>query len=145
MLQLYTSGTTGFPKGVMLTHRSVAAHNAASVQLVPPGPDTVVMVPMPLYHVGGLSYALSSLDAGSRTVITREPVPSVLLDVIEAQEVTDTFIVPALLGALLVDPSLPSRDLSRLRHVLYGASPMPAPLMRACLARSRGCSGRCTG
>ena len=145
VLQLYTSGTTGFPKGVMITHRNVAAHNAAALQVVDPSPDTVAMVPMPLYHVGGLAYALWNLDAGARTVIVREPVPSALLDVIEAQGITDTFIVPALLAAVLADASLPSRDLSRLRHVLYGASPMPAPLMRACLARFPGVLGQVYG
>ena len=145
VLQLYTSGTTGFPKGVMLTHRNVAAHNAAAHQVVVPAADTVAMVPMPLYHVGGLSYALSNLDAGVRIIIVREPVPSVLLDTIESQGVTDTFIVPALIAVLLQDPDLGRRDLSTLRHLLYGASPMPAPLMHACLARFPGILGQVFG
>jgi len=145
VLQLYTSGTTGFPKGVMITHANVAAHNAASVDVVAPSPDTVAMVPMPLYHVGGLAYALSNLAAGARVVLTRDPLPSLLLDTIEQQGVTDTFIVPALLAVVLQDPGLERRDLSGLRHLLYGASPMPGPLMQACLARFPGILGQVYG
>jgi acyl-CoA synthetase (AMP-forming)/AMP-acid ligase II len=145
VLQLYTSGTTGFPKGVMLTHRNVAAHNAAAVKVVAPSEDTVAMVPMPLYHVGGLAYALWNLAAGARIVLVRDAVPSVLLDTIEQQGVTDTFIVPALIGALLQDPSIDGRDFSRLRHLLYGASPMPGPLMQACLQRFPGILGQVYG
>lgn len=142
VLQLYTSGTTGFPKGVMLTSRNVAAHNAAALEVVAPSRDSVAMVPMPLYHVGGLAYALWNLAAGARIVVVRDPVPSVLLDTIEQQGVTDTFIVPALIGLVLQEPE---RDLSTLRHLLYGASPMPGPLMQACLARFPGVLGQVFG
>lgn len=145
VLQLYTSGTTGFPKGVMLTHRNVAAHNAAALEVVAPSPETVAMVPMPLYHVGGLAYALWNLSAGARIVVVREPIPSVLLDTFEQQGVTDTFIVPALLAVLLQEPSFEQRDLSRLRHLLYGASPMPGPLMKKCLQRFPGILGQVFG
>ncbi len=145
VLQLYTSGTTGFPKGVMLTSDSIAAHNAAAQQVVGASPRTVALVPMPLYHVGGISYALSNLAAGARVVLMREPVPGLLLDAVEQQRVTDTFVVPALLAVLLQDPDLDRRDLSSLEHLLYGASPMPAPLMQACLARFPGVLGQVYG
>ena len=86
-----------------------------------------------------------NLAAGARTIVVREPVPSVLLDTIEEQGVTDTFVVPALLAVLLQDPDLDRRDLSTLRHLLYGASPMPGPLMQACLARFPGLLGQVFG
>ena len=145
VLQLYTSGTTGFPKGVMLTHRNVAAHNAAALVAVSPTPDTVAMVPMPLYHVGGLAYALWNLSAGARIVIVRDALPTLLLDTIEQHGVTDTFIVPALIGVILQDPTFAERDLSTLQHLLYGASPMPGPLMQACLQRFPGILGQVFG
>ena len=142
VLQLYTSGTTGFPKGVMITHRMIGSHNAAAREVVPIGPDAVALVPMPLYHVGGLAYALSTLASGARTVVLRDPVPGVLLDTLEREGVTHTFVVPALLAALLQERE---RDLSSLQVLLYGASPMPAPLMRASLARFPGKLGQVYG
>ncbi len=142
VLQLYTSGTTGFPKGVLITHRMIAAHNAAARSVVPLSGDSVALVPMPLYHVGGLAYALSTLASGARTVVLRDPVPSVLLDTMEQQGVTHTFIVPALIAALLQERE---RDLSALQVLVYGASPMPAPLMRAALARFPGTLGQVYG
>ncbi len=142
VLQLYTSGTTGFPKGVVLTHRTVSAHNAAAGQVVPMDGGAVALVPMPLYHVGGLAYALSTLAAGARTVVLRDPVPGLLLDTMERQGVTHTFIVPVLIAAVLQERE---RDLSALQVLVYGASPMPAPLMRAALARFPGRLGQVYG
>ena len=133
-LQLYTSGTTGFPKGAMLTHRSVGAHTRMLIEQMAPGSDSVGLVPMPLFHVGGICWSLISLHAGGATVVTRDPSPASLLKTLSSEGVTHTFVVPAVLHGLLAQPDFAKHDLSRLRCVLYGGSPMPLPLLQKCLA-----------
>ncbi len=133
-VQLYTSGTTGFPKGAMLTHGAMlahAAHVAADFELTP---TDVVQVAMPLFHVGGTSYAFLALAQGARIVMARMPDPAALLDMVAAEGITHTFWVPALMGAMTQVPGAADRDYTSLRAISYGASPMPLPVMRASLA-----------
>jgi acyl-CoA synthetase (AMP-forming)/AMP-acid ligase II len=132
-VQLYTSGTTGFPKGAMLTHRGMLAH-ADNVSIdFELGPDARVQVAMPMYHVGGTSYALLAISAGAQIMMLRVPDPVAVLEVLESERITHTFLVPALLAAMTQVPGAADRDFSSLRALSYGASPMPLPVMRACL------------
>jgi acyl-CoA synthetase (AMP-forming)/AMP-acid ligase II len=132
-VQLYTSGTTGFPKGAMLTHRGMLAHArnvAADFDL---GPEARVQVAMPLFHVGGTSYSLLAISAGARIFMLRRPDPAAVLEMLEAEKITHTFLVPALMAAMNQVPGAAERDYSALRSLSYGASPMPLPVMRASL------------
>ncbi|WP_181782368.1 long-chain-fatty-acid--CoA ligase [Pseudonocardia pini] len=132
-VQLYTSGTTGFPKGVMITHAAMLAlaHNAAQSFQV--DADAVVQVAMPLFHVGGTSYAMLAIANGAHTVLLRMPDPAAVVAQLEEERVTHTFLVPALLGAMTQVPGVAERDFSAIHTLSYGASPMPLPVMRACL------------
>lgn len=132
-LQLYTSGTTGHPKGAMLTHRSLAAHNQAAAAGFGFDETTVNMVAMPLFHVGGTSWALGGMAVGARTVVVRDVVPADVLDQIVDRRVTHAFFVPAVYGFFLQEPRVAERDYSALRCLGYGGSPMPLPTMRQCL------------
>ena len=132
-VQLYTSGTTGFPKGAMLTHRSLGTHTLAASAVFGFDFDSVNMVAMPLFHVGGTSWALQSLATGARTVIVREVVPTEILDQIQRLRVTHAFFVPTVYEFFLALPNLGDYDLSSLTCLGYGGSPMPGPLMRRCL------------
>jgi len=138
-LQLYTSGTTGFPKGAMLTHRGMLAH---SRHLNATGSgykaSSRVQVAMPLFHVGGMSTSLAALEAGARIVLMRTPDPAAVLQVLEAERITHTFLVPALLAVVNQVPGAAARDYSSLKVLCYGASPMPLPVLRASLALFRG-------
>ncbi len=132
-VQLYTSGTTGFPKGAMLTHRGMLSHAEHVAHDFELAPNDVVQIAMPLFHVGGMSYALLALGQGARIVMARIPDPGALLDMIAIERITHTFLVPALMGAMTQAPVAAARDLSSLRAVSYGASPCPLPVMRASL------------
>lgn len=133
-LQLYTSGTTGWPKGAMLTQRSMVAHCAAVAPAYAMDENTVNVVAMPLFHVGGTSWALGSMSVGARTVIVRELVPAALLDLIEARSATHAFLVPAVIQMLLGDEARARAVLGGLKVLCYGGSPMPLPLMERTLS-----------
>ncbi|MDO9146855.1 MAG: long-chain-fatty-acid--CoA ligase [Hydrogenophaga sp.] len=132
-LQLYTSGTTGFPKGTMLTHRGMLAHarNVASSQAL--DGESRVQVAMPLFHVGGTGYAFLALAGGAPIFLMRQPDPLGALQMLERERITHTFYVPALMAAMTQVASGHRFDFAALRTVTYGASPMPLPVMRACL------------
>jgi acyl-CoA synthetase (AMP-forming)/AMP-acid ligase II len=133
-LQLYTSGTTGFPKGAMLTNTSLTGHAVASAEITDMDTDSVAMVAMPLFHVGGSAYALVVLFNGSRIVVIREIEPVALVDDLVAQRITHAFLVPAVFGILLQVPGIAERDFSHVVSFIYGASPMPLPLLRRSMA-----------
>jgi acyl-CoA synthetase (AMP-forming)/AMP-acid ligase II len=134
VVQLYTSGTTGFPKGAMLTHRGLLEHARNSAAEFGMTADASVQVAMPLFHVGGTSYALVALTHGARIVLQRVPDPAAVLEVLERERITHTFLVPALMAAMAQVPGAADRDYSALEVLSYGASPMPLPVMRASLA-----------
>src|SRR5437763_7097326 len=127
-LQLYTSGTTGWPKGAMLTQQGLAAHNEALLPAYGMDESTVNLVAMPLFHVGGTSWALGSMHAGGRTIIAREVVPADLLRVIKEEAVTHAFFVPAVIHMLLGQDGVVEAT-AGLKVIGYGGSPMPLPLM----------------
>jgi acyl-CoA synthetase (AMP-forming)/AMP-acid ligase II len=132
-VQLYTSGTTGFPKGAMLTHRGMTTHARNVAESFDVSPEAIVQVAMPLFHVGGTSYALLAIAAGARIEMMRLPDPAAVLDMLQRERITHTFLVPALLAAMVQVPGAAERDLSAMRALSYGASPMPLPVLRACL------------
>ncbi|MHA4852859.1 long-chain-fatty-acid--CoA ligase [Rhodococcus sp. MSC1_016] len=133
-LQLYTSGTTGYPKGAMLTHRSVGAHSIAASAAFGFARDSVNMVAMPLFHVGGTSWALAAMAQGAETVLVREVVPPMVLDQITRHSVTHAFFVPAVIRFFLQVPGVSARDFPSLRCLGYGGSPMPEPLLREAMS-----------
>jgi acyl-CoA synthetase (AMP-forming)/AMP-acid ligase II len=132
-LQLYTSGTTGWPKGAMLTQRSMTAHTRVVAPAYAMDESTSNIVAMPLFHVGGTSWALGSMGVGGRTIIVRNVIPGALLDLIESRAATHAFFVPAVVDMLLADPDRARSALRSLKVLAYGGSPMPAPLMERTL------------
>ena len=132
-LQLYTSGTTGFPKGAMLTQKSVMAHTRAGVATFGFDGDSVAMVAMPLFHVSGFSWALQCIAAGGVTIVVRDVVPPEILDTIAREGVTHAFFVPAVYQFFLDVPGVDERDYSSLRCLGYGGSPIARPLLERCL------------
>ena len=132
-LVMYSSGTTGRPKGVMLSHRNIVAHTRNTASLGPIGPADRNLVAMPLFHVGGTSYAMFGVYTGTPTTFTREPDPASLLAAF-ASGATHAFLVPAVVSGLLAGGEAAIAALSGLKYLLYGAAPMPLPVLRQALA-----------
>ncbi|MCB2076558.1 MAG: AMP-binding protein, partial [Novosphingobium sp.] len=136
-LQLYTSGTTGKPKGVMLSHGSVLGAIEAANPATEPWrmwtPDVVALVAMPVFHISGSGWALGCLYGGGRSVILPEfSVPGVEY-AIETLGATHVMMVPAALQMLVDKWQGGSGNWGSLRQIVYGASPMPPELLRRSL------------
>ncbi|MBW8486137.1 long-chain-fatty-acid--CoA ligase [Actinomadura sp. PM05-2] len=132
VVQLYTSGTTGVPKGVQLsnTNFSVGERMAERWRL---DATSVSLVPMPLFHIGGTGWALAGLFAGCRQVLVRDIDPAALVDTFERERISNAFIVPAVLQFMCEVPGAAGRDYSALRAITYGASPITSEVLRRAL------------
>ena len=133
-MQLYTSGTTGLPKGVMLTNANMSTAIGAANETFSISERTVSLVAMPLFHIGGSGWALCAMSRGGRSIILRDVDPAVLLELIARERITEMFVVPAVLMALLASPALASTDLSSLHLIFYGASPISEDVLVKCMA-----------
>ena len=138
-MQLYTSGTTGLPKGVMLTNANLSTAISEAGVTFSIDHDTVSLVAMPLFHIGGSGWALCAMSRGGRSIILRDVDPSLLLELIATERITEMFVVPAVLMLLLATPALQDTDLSSLRLIFYGASPIAEDVLVKCMA-TFGCA-----
>jgi len=128
---LYTSGTTGTPKGAQLTHGNLRAATDISVELVHPGPETVTFGGLPLFHVFGLTSGLNTAFAvgGCLTLLPRFD-PGKALEIIERDRVTTFLGVPTMYAALLNHPEREKYDVSTLDLCVSGGAAMPVEIMR---------------
>ena len=121
----YTSGTTGSPKGVMLTHRAyLAVAFNLLLEFGPVAPGERILLPQPLSHGAGFFLPSWFMSGGTAVVMTRFE-PGLMLELAERHAVETIKVVPTMLLQLLGSGLDASRELPRLRQVIYGASPMP--------------------
>ena len=131
VLLLYTSGTTGLPKGVMLSNRNLA-YSPRIAAVWDFSSASTNLVAMPLFHVGGLGYGLNAFSQGGHTIILADASPASILGAIQAHGVTHAFFVPAVIQSMLNFEGVADHDLSSLELIVYGASPISdAVLLRA--------------
>jgi len=132
---LYTSGTTGRPKGAELTHANLLSNTRAAAGLVDLGPDTVALVSLPLFHAFGMTVMHNAvLSVGGTVVLLPRFHPRTALELMHRHRVTFLGGVPTMFMALL-EADASGCDLSALRWCVSGGAPMPAPVMTEFEAR----------
>ncbi|MEE4201364.1 long-chain-fatty-acid--CoA ligase [Erythrobacter sp.] len=133
-LQLYTSGTTGHPKGALLTHGSLAAAMSQGVKIEQDWaqwrPSDVSLVAMPMFHIGGTAWTMSTLNGGGTAVILDQPDIGDIIRTVDEHGITKLFAVPAVLNMILNHEAAKGADLGSVRALLYGASPIPPDVLR---------------
>ncbi len=133
VLQLYTSGTTGNPKGAMLSNanllglRNPGVAAGADWHFYEPG--DCMLVAMPCAHIGGTGLVNIAIAAGVRSLVQAEFSPVGVLEAIEAGA-THMFIVPAALQMVVQHPRAATTDFGNLKYLMYGAAPMPLELLK---------------
>jgi acyl-CoA synthetase (AMP-forming)/AMP-acid ligase II len=127
---MYTSGTTGRPKGVMLTHANLAWKNLAHIVEFGFTGAEVGLACGPLHHVGALDLTTTTLIASGATVIIHRAFDAAaVVDEIERSRVTTVWLAPAMVNAIMARPDIEQRDLSSVRLVIAGGEKMPIPLI----------------
>jgi acyl-CoA synthetase (AMP-forming)/AMP-acid ligase II len=127
---MYTSGTTGRPKGVMITHANLAWKNLAHIVEFGFTSDDLGLACGPLYHVGALDLTTTSLiAAGATTIIHAAFDAARVVDELERSRVTTVWLAPAMVNAIMALPGIETRDLSSVRVVINGGEKMPIPLI----------------
>jgi len=127
---MYTSGTTGRPKGVMITHANLAWKNLAHIIEFAFTSADLGLACGPLYHVGALDLTTTSLiAAGATTIIHRSFDASAVVAELERSRVTTVWLAPAMVNAIMALPDIAERDLSSVRVVINGGEKMPIPLI----------------
>ena len=131
---MYTSGTTGRPKGVMLTYGDFVSYVCGHTELADGTPRGAALLCVPLYHIAGITSMLTSVFTGRRVVILRQFEAAEWLETVQREHITHAFVVPTMLKRVLDHPAFRQDSCSSLEILAYGAAPMPLPVIRRAIA-----------
>jgi acyl-CoA synthetase (AMP-forming)/AMP-acid ligase II len=131
---MYTSGTTGRPKGVMLTYGDFVAYVCGHTDLADGSPRGAALLCVPLYHIAGVTLMMTSFFSGRRLVILRQFEPTAWLATVQRERITHAFVVPTMLKRILDHPAYGREACASLQVLAYGAAPMPVSVIRRAIA-----------
>ncbi len=130
---MYTAGTTGFPKGVMLSHNSFSVYVLENVTPPDPEADERNILTVPLYHVAGIQAMMAAIYGGRTLVMERQFEAKEWMELVEREKANRAMMVPTMLKQLMDHPDFSKHDLSSLKVITYGAAPMPIPVIKKAL------------
>ncbi len=130
LLILYTSGTTGLPKGAVLSHRNLSYLARMAHDLWDMSASSVNLVASPLFHIGGIGYAMTGMSQGGHTILMQQVVPTEIIAAIRDHKVTHGFFVPTVIQMLLDVPGVADMNLTSLNRIAYGAAPIGEAVLR---------------
>ncbi len=131
----YTGGTTGFPKGVMQSHRAIWASAVGALPLMEMGRNSVYLHAAPMFHMADFAGSMGASVSCAAHVIVRAFEPGLVLDTIAGEGITHALLVPAMIKMVLNHPSVDDADFSSLETIAYGASPMPAATLETIMRK----------
>ncbi|OGO30557.1 MAG: hypothetical protein A2Z29_11300 [Chloroflexi bacterium RBG_16_56_11] len=137
---MYTAGTTGFPKGVMLAHNSFSIYVLENVSPPDPENDERNILTVPLYHVAGIQAMMAAIYGARTLVMERQFEPEEWMTLVEREKANRAMMVPTMLKQLLDHPNFKKHNLKSLKVITYGAAPMPLPVIRKALEEFPGVS-----
>jgi long-chain acyl-CoA synthetase len=132
---MYTSGTTGLPKGVMLTNGNYLCKSTGIAQQWRFSADSVSLAVMPMFHMAGSGWVLVGLYEGATTVVLRDVDPVAILDSVVRHRITNLLLVPAVIQMMVATPGVEDADFSSVRAIVYGASPITDDVLVKALDR----------
>jgi acyl-CoA synthetase (AMP-forming)/AMP-acid ligase II len=130
---VYTAGTTGFPKGVMLSHNSFTVYVLENVTPADPELEEGNILTVPLYHVAGIQAMMAAIYGGRTLVMERQFEAGEWMELVEREKANRAMMVPTMLKQLMEHPDFQKHDLSSLRVITYGAAPMPLEVITKAL------------
>ena len=135
---MFTSGTTGVPKGVMLSHNSFSSYILSNVSPADPDLDERNILTVPLYHIAGIQSVMSAIYGGRTIVIQRQFEPTDWMRLVQEERANRAMMVPTMLKMLLDHPDFSKYDLSSLEVITYGAAPMPVEVIKQAIRQLPG-------
>ncbi len=133
-LLLYTSGTTGVPKGVLISQTNLSYVQRMAREVWAFDASSVNLVAMPLFHIGGIGYGMMALSQGGHTVLLDRLDPASIVDAVNRSRVTHAFFVPTVIQRLVDHVEAGGAAPVGLQRILYGAAPIGEPLLRRAIA-----------
>ena len=135
-LLLFTAGTTGTPRAVMLSHESFSSYMLSSVPPVDPDPEAEErnLLSVPMYHIAGVQGALAAIYGGRTLILMRQFEARQWMDLVQKERVNRSGVVPTMLKQVLDHPEFGEYNLSSLKVITYGAAPMPLEVIRRAIA-----------
>ncbi len=127
---MFTAGTTGFPKGVMLSHNSFSSYILSNVSPADPEIDESNILTVPLYHIAGMQAMMSAIYGGRRLIIQRQFEPTEWMRLVETEQADRAMVVPTMLKMLMDHEDFHKHDMNSLQVITYGAAPMPVEVIR---------------